>query len=89
LRFNEDGSVGTPGLPVSTEVGVELHHEASFETHGWLMWATWVFGGFIAFASKRYFKQFWFVADIIHIIMGFWIIGATLVTFGQLYSKYG
>ena len=53
------------------------------------MWISWFFGGFIAFCIKRYFKQFWFIGDIIHIVIGFWIIFATFLSFGTLYAKLG
>jgi len=89
LILNADGTVGDP-KSATGEAGKEAEEDKGpririddMERHGKFMFIAWGVGGFIMFCAKRYFKTYWFVTNIIHVVIGWAIL---LITFLALYS---
>ena len=68
IRYNSDGTVKLS--PISTGHNRFVHH-------GSVMFGCWFFLGFLLLATKRYFKWYWLLMHIAHMIIGTFVFVVT------------
>ena len=64
IRFLSDGTVDEG----TGEIFIESSR-SHFETHGWLLWVSWVLCAYLILASKRYMKVVWLPGQAIHVLL--------------------
>jgi hypothetical protein len=92
LIFNNDGSVADPEAGVaglSREATAFEEGVSGYAKHGIFMYLTWFVMALTMFCLKRYFKTYWFVTDILHIVMGSIMTIMTMMTTYGMIDMYG
>jgi hypothetical protein len=92
LIFNGDGSVVDPKAPKDGKVREEAapkEYYSDYAVHGVNMYFTWFGMALISFVSKRYFKTFWCITDLLHILSGLVMLMLTLWTTILMIDKIG
>ena len=74
FKVTEKGDVDSEAVDFT-----DLLRSDKLEQHGWYMWSAWFIVGLLLLVTKRYAKKTWTLSHYLHMLLGFFTLGVTII----------